>query len=177
MADSSAPPPGARVAEIKHCVRCGQAVEYRPIEGAVRPVCPACRRIHFIDPKVAVAVLVERGPELLMIRRRSDPERGKWSMPAGFVDAGEDPARAAEREAREETGLVVQVTGLVDVIPKTESNEGADILIVYRAEARGGELAAGDDAVEVGYFSAERLPADLAFASTRRVIARWLAAH
>lgn len=177
MTNSSAPTPGARAAEIKFCVRCGQAVEYRRYEGVVRPVCPACRRIHFIDPKVAVAVIVERGAELLMIRRRSDPERGRWSMPAGFVDAGEDPARAAEREVWEETGLVVQVTSLLDVIPKTEPNEGADILIVYRAEARGGELAAGDDAAEVGYFAASRLPAELAFASTRLVLARWLAAH
>lgn len=164
-----------RLADIKFCVRCGRPVEYRRAEGAVRPVCPACGRIHFLDPKVAVAVIVERGETVLLIRRRGEPERGKWSMPAGFVDAGEDPARAAEREAEEETGLRVRVTALLDVIAKTEAMEGADILIVYRAEAVGGALAPGDDAAEAGFFAPSDLPAELAFASTRRVLSRWRA--
>jgi ADP-ribose pyrophosphatase YjhB (NUDIX family) len=165
----------ARAAEYKFCVRCGHALELRPVEGALRPICPACGKIHFIDPKVAVAILIERAGELLLIRRKGDPEKGKWSMPAGFVDAGEDPARAAEREAWEETGLQVRVGALLDVIPKSEAAEGADILIVYRAEVIGGALAPGDDAAEVGYFGRSALPAELAFASTRVVIARWLA--
>lgn len=164
-----------RAADYKFCLRCGQALQRRLVEGALRPVCPACRKIHFIDPKVAVAVIVERGEQLLLIQRRGDPEKGKWSMPAGFVDAGEDPARAAEREVREETGLQVRVTALLDVIAKTEPAEGADILIVYRAEVMGGALTPGDDAAAAGYFAPADLPADLAFASTRTVIARWLA--
>jgi ADP-ribose pyrophosphatase YjhB (NUDIX family) len=164
-----------RTAEVKYCLHCGQAMAYRQIQGAVRPVCPACGRIFFIDPKVAVAVIIEREGELLLIRRRGEPEQGKWSLPAGFVDAGEDPARAAEREALEETGLRVRVTALLDVVARTEAVEGADILIVYRAEALEGELQPGDDADRAAYFSPAAVPADLAFASTRLVVARWLA--
>lgn len=175
MSAALLPPP--RAAEYRFCVRCGQALELRLIEGAVRPVCPACGKIHFIDPKVAVAVVVERGDALLLIQRKGDPEKGKWSMPAGFVDAGEDPAHAAEREAREETGLQVRVTALLDVIAKAEPAEGADILIVYRASVVGGALAPGDDAAAAGFFTPAALPTDLAFASTRAVIARWLAAR
>lgn len=175
MTTPPVPPLTARTAEYKYCLRCGQPLEYRPIESVLRPVCPACRKIHFIDPKVAVAVIIERGPELLLIQRRGDPEKGKWSLPAGFVDAGEDPAQAAEREALEETGLQVRVAALVDVIAKAEPVEGADILIVYRAEVTGGALAAGDDAAAAAYFAPAALPTELAFASTRRVIARWRA--
>ena len=58
------------------------------------------------------------------------------------------------------------------MIAKGDDAEGADILIVYRAEVAGGELAPGDDASEAGYFGPDELP-ELAFASTRRVIARW----
>ncbi|MBP7690368.1 MAG: NUDIX hydrolase [Anaerolineales bacterium] len=168
-------PLSARAAEIKYCAHCGHAVEYQPRYGALRPVCPACHKTHFVDPKVAVAVLVERGARVLLIQRGGAPERGKWSFPAGFVDAGEDPARAAEREALEETGLRVRVTALLDVLPRMEALEGADILIVYRAEVVGGALAPGDDAAAAGYFGPAELPPDLAFASTRRVLARWLA--
>lgn len=169
----SAPALPPRAAEYRHCLRCGQPLEARPVEGVLRPVCSACRKVHYIDPKVAVAVLVEQGAALLLIQRRGDPERGKWSLPAGFVDAGEDPARAAEREVREETGLRVQTAALVDVLPRIEPLEGADILIVYRAEVVGGDLAPGDDAAQAAFFGPAAIPADLAFASTRRVIARW----
>lgn len=167
--------PDARTAQIKFCSRCGAVVDYRLVQGAVRPVCPKCQRIHFLDPKVAVALIIERDNSLLMIRRRGEPERGKWSMPAGFVDAGEDVQRAAEREAFEETGLRVRVTELLDVIPKSATNEGADILIVYRAEVVGGELRAGDDADRAEFFRREALPSDIAFASTRIVLQRWRA--
>lgn len=162
-------------AQIKFCVRCGQAMEYRPKEGRLRPICPTCKFVHFIDPKVAVAVLVEQNGQLLMIRRKGQPERGKWSFPAGFMDAGEDPARAAEREALEETGLQVRATALFDVFPKFGPNEGADVLIVYRAEIAGGTLAAGDDAEQVAFFSPESVPTELAFISTEAVLAQWRA--
>jgi ADP-ribose pyrophosphatase YjhB (NUDIX family) len=110
-----------------------------------------------------------------MIRRKGEPERGKWSFPAGFMDAGEDPARAAEREAVEETGLRVRVTALFEVFPKFGPTEGADLLIVYRAEIAGGELQAGDDAERVAFFAPENLPTELAFISTEKVLAQWRA--
>ena len=94
------------------CLRCGHALEERQADGALRPVCPQCGRVHFFDPKVAVGLVIERAGQLLLIRRRNAPGQGLWSIPAGFVDAGEDPARAAEREALEETGLTVRVTAL-----------------------------------------------------------------
>lgn len=167
--------PDPRAAAIRFCPRCGQAMRYEPRYGRVRPVCGACRYIHFIDPKVAVCVLVERAGALLMIRRRGDPERGKWSFPAGFMDADEDPAQAAAREALEETGLEVRVTALLDAIPRRDAHEGADLLLVYRAEIVGGRLAAGDDAERAEFFTAEQIPAELAFTSTKLVLARWLA--
>jgi 8-oxo-dGTP diphosphatase len=158
--------------EINFCQRCGHAVERRQIYGALRPVCPNCGRVHFVDPKVAVGLLIQDGSRLLLVKRDNDPERGKWSIPAGFVDGGEDPARAAEREALEETGLQVRVTGLVDVVARSRAAEGADILIVYLAEIVGGQLQPGDDAAEAGYFALDALP-ELAFQSTQSIVERW----
>ena len=160
--------------DIHYCPRCGQPVERRQVYGALRPVCPACGRVHFIDPKVAVGVLIEEAGRLLLIKRGNDPERGKWSVPAGFVDGGEDPARAAEREALEETGLRVHVIGLLDVYARVQVTEGADILIVYRAEVVGGQPFPGDDAATVGYFDPDDLP-ELAFDSTQQIVSRWRA--
>jgi len=96
----------------------------------VRPVCPQCRWIYFIDPKVAAAVLVEEDGRVLLVRRAGEPFRGLWTLPAGFVNGGEDPAEAAARECLEETGLNVHVTRVLDVIAGLEHERGADFIIV-----------------------------------------------
>jgi 8-oxo-dGTP diphosphatase len=160
--------------DLNFCVRCGHPLEWRQALGALRPVCTQCGRVHFIDPKVAVGLVVSENGRLLLIQRSNDPERGRWSVPAGFVDAGEDPARAAEREALEETGLVVEVTGLLDVYARGQPTEGADILIVYFGRVTGGQLQPGDDAAQAGYFAPDALP-ELAFVSTQKIVERWLA--
>jgi ADP-ribose pyrophosphatase YjhB (NUDIX family) len=157
-----------------HCMRCGARMEERPSYGRPRPVCPACGYVHFEDPKVAAAVVVEQDGKILLVRRAFDPEQGKWSLPAGFVDAGEDPQQAAVRECLEETGLRVRILGLLDVIYGREHPRGASIVIVYRGAVEGGTLAAGDDAGEVGLFAASALP-PLAFRATQQVVERWAA--
>ena len=147
-------------------------MEQREAYGKVRPVCPQCGRVHFVDPKVAVGVVIEREGKLLLIRRANDPERDKWSFPAGFVDGGEDPVLAAVREAVEETGLSIHITAVLGIFARASDSEGADILIVYRADVIGGELIPGDDAAEARYFGPDEFP-ELAFPSTREIVAYW----
>ena len=98
-----------------------------------------------------------------------DPQRGKWTLPAGFVDAGEDPAQAVVRECLEETGLQVQVTSLFDVLYGLEHPRGAHILIVYWVVPTGGELHAADDVDDAVYFPLDQLP-PLAFNSTSTIL-------
>ncbi len=154
---------------IRYCIQCGTELTRRFVSGQERPVCPACGWIYFPDPKVAAGVLVEEEGKVLLVRRAGEPQRGLWSFPAGFVDAYEDPARAAERECLEETGLVVEVTGLIDVIAGRDHEHGADIVLVYRARIVGGDLRAGDDADLAQFFPRTDLPA-LAFRATRAAL-------
>ncbi len=139
--------------------------------GHLRPACPNCGWVYFADPKVAAAVLIEKDGRVLLVRRINEPFRGLWTLPAGFVDAGEDPKQAAERECLEETGLSVQVTGVLDIISGREHPRGADFVIVYRGEVLSGDLQAGDDADQAGWFGFDALP-ELAFRATRTVLAR-----
>jgi 8-oxo-dGTP diphosphatase len=154
--------------DIHFCPRCGTPTVLKSLFGKERPTCPACGWMFFADPKVAVAVLIEQEGKVLLTRRINEPERGKWSLPAGFVDAFEDPEKAAERECLEETGLAVKVTGLYDIISGREHANGSDIFLVYRAKILGGQLQAGDDADQVAYFSRGQLP-PLAFRTTHKV--------
>ncbi len=155
--------------EVNYCPRCGQRLVQQFRFGKERPVCPNCDWIYFPDPKVAAAVLIQEDNRVLLVRRTNEPFKGYWTLPAGFVDAGEDPARAAERECLEETGLQVQAYELLDVLAGQEHMRGAHILIVYRAKVVGGQLNPGDDADRVAYFSLHKLP-PLAFIATARIL-------
>jgi ADP-ribose pyrophosphatase YjhB (NUDIX family) len=154
---------------VNYCIQCGKELQRKELFGFERPFCPTCGWIYFADPKVAAGVLVERESSVLLVRRVNEPCRGMWSLPAGFVNAGEDPVRAAERECFEETGLQVRVTGLVDVIGGREHERGADIVIIYLAQVVGGSLLPGDDADLAQFFPRAKLP-PLAFKATRAVL-------
>jgi ADP-ribose pyrophosphatase YjhB (NUDIX family) len=155
--------------QVRFCIRCGAALERQPLFGALRPVCPQCHWVYFADPKVAVGALVTQERHFLLVQRNHEPQRGLWTFPAGFLDAGEDPARAAERECREETGLLVQATNLLRVVSGREHPWGADLLLIYRAELVGGDLCAGDDADQAQFFPCDALP-PLAFHHTREIL-------
>jgi 8-oxo-dGTP diphosphatase len=156
--------------QINFCPNCGAAVQEVFAFGHLRPTCPKCGWIYFADPKVAVAILVQQGGKVLLVQRANDPLQGLWTLPAGFVDAGEDPQAAAVRECWEETNLKVRITGLLDVLAGQEHPRGAHILIVYQGEILSGELNSGDDAAEAAFFPLQELP-PLAFETTRKIIA------
>lgn len=147
----------------------------RFIHGATRRVCPVCDYIHFRDPKVAAVTFVQRDRQVLLVQRRMNPARGKWALPAGYVDADEDPRLAAIRETHEETGLDIDIVRLLDVIynPPDPTHTGASIAILYLGRVIGGTLCAQDDVEAVGWFTKDDLPS-LAFASTYTAINRWL---
>ncbi len=159
----------ARDTHIKYCPRCAAAVKHEEKYDLVRPVCPQCGWIYFVDPKVAAAVLVEEDGRVLLVRRANEPFRGLWTLPAGFVNGGEDPAEAAARECFEETGLVVRVKRVMDVIAGREHERGADFIIVYEAEVASGVLTPADDADAVEWFAYDALP-PLAFKATHTVL-------
>lgn len=153
------------------CTACAALLEHT----ARHPVCTGCGRTHHRDPKVGVGVVVVQAGRLLLVRRGVEPGKGLWALPAGYVDAGEDPRAAAAREALEETGLQVEVGRVLDVYPSraTGGHHGASFFLAFQATVVGGELAAADDALEARFHDLAALP-QLAFASTRDAVQRVL---
>jgi len=157
------------VTEPRFCIRCGTQLSMVEHFGQDRPTCSNCGWIYFADPKVAAAVVLLDHGRILLVRRINEPFRGRWTLPAGFVDAGEDPRRAAERECLEETGLTVRATEVLDVIAGREHPRGADFIIVYEATWISGTAAAGDDADLLDWFDPGS-PPPLAFRATEAII-------
>jgi 8-oxo-dGTP diphosphatase len=159
-------------AGLGFCLRCGTALEARLQEDRDRPTCPACGYIHYLDPKVVVAVILGDQGGVLLGKRCLDPGSGKWSFPAGYVNRGEVLEEAAIREVAEELGLTVRLTGLVGVYSEPGN---AVVLIVYAGAIEAGEpVADGYEVSEVCRFDLDHLPAELAFPHDRRVLSDWM---
>ena len=165
----------ARNYPMNYCPVCGTSLKKRLVYGVERAACPACDFIHFCDPKVATVALIEKDGQVLLTRRAMNPAKGQWTFPGGFVDCGEDPRRAAERECREETGLTVQVISLLGLFYGKAHSEGAEILIAYTCRlVDGGTPTPADDVDAVSFFGPDELP-ELAFQSTRELLQQWKA--
>ena len=135
----------------KYCPSCASPLEEKEAAGRQRPVCPNCGRVVFYDPKVAATCIVERGEQVLLVKRGNEPGYGLWSMPGGYVDRGEVVEDAAAREVLEETGLEVEIDRLVGLF----SEAGHPVMVAaFAARELGGDLKAGDRLVTEG---AERL--------------------
>lgn len=155
-----------RPEDVRFCPVCGARMDSTEEKRPLR-VCTGCGRVHHLDPKVGVGVVVrDEAGRLLLVLRGEEPMRGSWALPAGFVNAGEDPRVAAARETREETGLEVRVGAVIDVYPGERSDHGgASFFLAFAAEVVGGRLQAEDDALDARFFGPDELP-DVAFPST-----------
>jgi 8-oxo-dGTP diphosphatase len=102
-------------------------------------------------------VVHDASGRILLVRRANPPARGTWSLPGGRVEAGEDHAAAVVREVAEETGLVVEAGGLLGVVVRAAPSGGEYVIRDLRCRVLGGRLLAGDDAADVGWFSAAEL--------------------
>jgi 8-oxo-dGTP diphosphatase len=89
---------------------------------------------------------------LSLIQRGHAPHKGEWTLPSGFIEADESAEEAAIREAREETGLKVELIELAGVNSFPEGPPTSGIIIFFRARPIGGNLQAGDDAADVKFF-------------------------
>ena len=155
----------------KFCQRCGTRLVLRDDNGSLRPTCPACGLVHYRNPVPAAGVILKRGPEVLLVRRRYAPRAGAWCLPAGFMEYGETPERCARRELFEETGVRARLTGLFGVYAGHDDPRVRSVLILYTAERVGGRLVPGDDAIAAKFFPLARLPRAIAFASHRAALA------
>lgn len=151
------------------CQQCGGRVYPEERHDRLRPVCADCGFTYFVDPKLVVAVIVEVDGGIVMLRRAIDPGRGKWTVPSGFVDRGEDVYGAAAREVEEESGLRVEDLKLLDAY--SEDGETV-VLLVFTAKAPGQTPQALDEASAVGVFKPGELP-ELAFPRDGRIITAW----
>lgn len=114
-------------------------------------------------PIVGVGAVIVDSGRVLLVKRGAPPLMGEWSLPGGVVEIGETLRAAAEREALEETGLVVQAGEVLEVLDRIIPGENGRaqyhyVLIDFLCRVTGGELCAGGDAADAAWATQEQLP-------------------
>jgi len=115
-------------------------------------------------PLVGIGAIIIENDRVVLVKRAHQPIQGHWSIPGGVLEVGEMVREAAVREAREETGLVVEpgeLLGVFDRILRDPEHrvQYHYVLIDFLCRRIGGELLAASDAAEVRWFTRAELPA------------------
>jgi 8-oxo-dGTP diphosphatase len=116
-----------------------------------------------IQPFIGVGAIVIEADRVLLVKRAHPPIQGQWSIPGGVLEVGEFVRDAAVREAREETGLIVEPGVLLGVYDRVLRHADGRVqyhyvLIDFLCRPIGGELCASSDATEVAWFTRDKLP-------------------
>ncbi|WP_374630597.1 NUDIX hydrolase [Ferrovibrio sp.] len=126
-------------------------------------------------PIVGLGAVVWRQGKVLMVQRGRPPRAGIWSLPGGAQLLGETVEEGIRREIREETGIEIELLGLLEVINSVQRDPEGRVLyhytiIDYAARWIGGEVQAGDDAADAAWFAPDALHGMELWAETIRVI-------
>jgi ADP-ribose pyrophosphatase YjhB (NUDIX family) len=154
---------------ISFCVFCGEKLKTKQMVNNAQQICSPCNRIAYSDPKLVAGILLIEGNKVLLVQRDIEPGRGKWAIPCGYVNRGEEIEKAAIRELYEETGIEANVGALVGLYSKTDDPIA---LAIYTGIRGGGFLQAREETQNVGFWLLSELP-DLAFTRDLQIINDW----
>ena len=156
-----------------YCYQCGTQLELQLRDNREREVCPACDWVYYAQLKVGAAVIIEQDNKLLLLQRAHEPWVGSWMIPAGYVEADEDPKDAAKREVLEETSLDVELGDLVKTYFFADDQRGNGVAFVYKATKIFGEINITGEATSFGYFAHDEIPVYLTKGGHDKIIAEW----
>lgn len=145
------------------CPHCGRELTTQWYDNKERPYCEECDSIIFQRPIPCADVAVVNGSQVLLIKRKEPPNAGKWGLPGGVIEVGEQPDIAAARELKEETNIDVDPSDLtlLDGYALTISETWYNIGFIYvvSKDTTSGTPTPGPDTKEVQFWSLEELHA------------------
>ena len=161
---------------IRHCRQCGAPVDRRlPDDGdtKLRDICTVCNTVHYENPLNVVGTIPHSGNRVLLCKRNIEPRKGKWTLPAGFMELGESTAEGAARETTEEAGANFKIGHLFTVMSVQRVGQ---VHLYYLAELLNEEFNPGFETQEAQMFSESEIPWDeLAFRTVQETLKHYFA--
>jgi ADP-ribose pyrophosphatase YjhB (NUDIX family) len=146
-------------------------VQYRiPDDGDTkeRAVCPSCCTIHYENPLNVVGTIPVWGDKVLLCKRNIEPRKGKWTLPAGFMELNETTSEGAARETVEEAGAQFELDELFSLLNVARVGQ---VHLFYRARLTSDAFDPGMETMEARLFSEGEIPWDeIAFRTVKETL-------
>lgn len=158
---------------MKYCSHCGSTVQEAIPDGddKVRYICQACNTIHYENPRMVAGTVPEWDGKILLCRRAINPARGKWTLPAGYLENGETVAACALRETREEACATLTGLSPYAMIDLPFIHQ---VYFMFRGHLVDGIFKPGLESLETKLFYPDELPwEEIAFGSIRVVLEKY----
>jgi len=158
---------------MNYCSNCGAKLKYRIPEGDDLPryVCDTCHVIHYINPKIVVGCIPEWQDRLLLCRRAIEPRKGKWTLPAGYLENNETLAEGAKRETLEEAKADIEIIAPYAMFNLTFISQ---IYLMFRGKMIDNTFGPGSESTHVALFLEKDIPwDDLAFNVIKETLNRF----
>lgn len=156
---------------MKFCSDCGSLDLHGTVDThghVLRYRCGRCGATHYRSPRLVAVCLAEWHGQVLLCRRAIEPGAGLWTLPGGYVEAGEPLQVAAARETLEEARAIVDDLALYRVYNLPKFNE---VVAIFRGTLREGRYCAGEETTEAALWHKRDLPWNaLAFEYTRAAL-------
>jgi len=164
---------------IQHCRECGQPATYRlPDDGDTKPraICTVCHTVHYENPLNVVGTVPVWGPtgeQVLLCLRNIEPRKGKWTLPAGFMELQETTSQGALRETIEEAGAQIEMGELFTLMSVPRVGQ---VHMYYRARLLSKVFDPGYETIEARLFTEDQIPWDeIAFRTVRETLQHYFA--
>ena len=142
-----------------------------PGDNRLRACCDSCGAIHYVNPRMVVGTIPMWDERVLLCRRAIEPRRNYWTLPAGFLEAGETTAAGATRETDEEAGARIVLGPLFTMFDVVHANQ---VHLFYRAELIDTSFLPGEESLEVQLFDEAEIPwEELAFRTVSLTLERF----
>ncbi|OQA51903.1 MAG: GDP-mannose mannosyl hydrolase [candidate division WS2 bacterium ADurb.Bin280] len=156
----------------KFCPKCaGKLEEKANHEGVIHPTCSKCGFVFYQNSKpTASPVILNDKDEVLLVKRAIEPHFGKWDLPGGFLENGEELIVGLKREAREELGVEIEPLGIISIFVDKYGYAKGDFFtfnVFVKSRLKSSKIKLDSENSDFGWFAKENVPwGDLAFANT-----------
>jgi len=158
---------------MNYCSNCGHPLTQctPPGDDRARYCCNACGAVHYQNPVMVVGCIPEKGNRILLCRRAIEPSRGKWTLPAGYLENGETVAQGAIRETLEEAHARIEIIAPYALYNICYVNQ---LYLMFRARLIDNDFSPGTESLEVRLFDEGEIPwQELAFTVMRKTLLQY----
>jgi ADP-ribose pyrophosphatase YjhB (NUDIX family) len=138
-----------------------------------RAVCTACQLVHYENPLNVVGTVPYLGHRVLLCKRNIEPRKGKWTLPAGFMELGETVAQGAARETVEEAGAQFEMQDIFSIMNVVRVGQ---VHFFFRAQLTSDQFDPGHETMEARLFAEHEVPWDeIAFRTVKETLQHYFA--